>query len=60
MDCLESASGSEVSAAFERVFDDPIPAEHREANKSGRIKWQHYVAWSRFELVRMELMDSGG
>ena len=57
---LESARKDQVIAAFEEAFGDLIPAEHRETNKSGRIKWEHYVAWSRFDLVGAELMGSGG
>jgi hypothetical protein len=61
MDRLESARVSEVNAAFEREFGDFIPAEHRETTeKTGYIKWQHYVAWSRFDLVQAGLMGSGG
>jgi hypothetical protein len=57
---LESARVSEVMAAFEEEFGPIIPAEHREANESGRIKWEHYVAWSRLTLVQAGLMGSGG
>lgn len=57
---LESARMRDVMAAFEEAFGDLIPAEHRETNKSGRIKWEHYVAWSRFDLVGAGLMGSGG
>jgi hypothetical protein len=60
MDRLETARLPEAMAAFEREFGALIPEEHREMNESGRIKWQHYVAWSRFELVRVGLMGSGG
>ena len=60
MDRLESARVAEVNAAFEREFGNLIPTEHHETNDSGRIKWRHYVAWSRFELVRTGLMGSGG
>ena len=51
MDRLESARASEATTAFGEEFRALIPQEHREANASGRIKWEHYVAWSRFELV---------
>jgi len=57
---LESARVGEVMAAFEEAFGDLIPSEHRGTNKSERIKWQHYVAWSRFALVSAGLMGSGG
>ncbi|TEU16815.1 MAG: hypothetical protein E3J21_09765 [Anaerolineales bacterium] len=57
---LESARMRDVMAAFEEAFGDLIPAEHRETNKSGRIKWEHYVVWSRFDLVGAGLMGSGG
>ena len=60
MDRLESARASEATTAFGEEFRALIPQEHREANASGRIKWEHYVAWSRFELVRVGLMGSGG
>lgn len=60
MDRLESASQREATDAFEREFSEIIPAEQREKNNSGRIKWQHYVAWSRLALVNAGLMGSGG
>jgi hypothetical protein len=60
MDRLESARASEVTAAFGEEFGPIIPTEHLEKNNSGRIKWQHYVAWSRLDLVNAGLMGSGG
>jgi len=60
MDRLQSARASEATAAFGEEFGAIIPAEHREVNESGRIKWEHYVAWSRLALVRAGLMGSGG
>ncbi|MHC4616930.1 MAG: winged helix-turn-helix domain-containing protein [Planctomycetota bacterium] len=60
MDQLESAPLRDAIAAFEESFGNLIPEEHREKNKSGRVKWQHYVMWARFELVRAGLMGSGG
>ena len=60
MDRLESARVSEAMAAFEKEFGDLIPAEHRETNDSSNIRWEHYVAWSRYVLVQAGLMGSGG
>ena len=60
MDRLESARASEATAAFGEEFGSIIPAEHRVANESGRIRWEHYVAWARFDLVRAGLMGSAG
>ena len=57
---LESARVSEAMPAFEKEFGDLVPAEHRETNESGNIKWEHYVAWSRYVLVQAGLMGSGG
>lgn len=60
MNRLQSARASEATAAFGEEFGPIIPAEHREANESGRFKWEDYVAWSRLVLVKAGLMGSGG
>jgi len=60
MDRLGSARVSEAMAAFEKEFGDLIPAEHRETNEGGNIRWEHSVAWSRYVLVQAGLMGSGG
>ena len=57
---LEHATTSDALVEFERVFGDVIPPEHRQANKSGNIKWEWYVRWSRQDLVNAGLMGSGG
>lgn len=57
---LKRAATSEALAEFERVIGDLIPAEHREENESGKIKWEWYVRWSRQDLVGAGLMGSGG
>jgi hypothetical protein len=57
---LGQARASEVVSEFERRLGDLIPSDHRQLNKSGRIKWQHYVRWARQGLVGAGLMGSGG
>jgi hypothetical protein len=57
---LGSARTADVIAEFERRLGRLIPPEHREANQSGNIKWQHYVRWARQDLVGTGLMGSGG
>jgi len=57
---LERTTTSAALAEFERALGDLIPPEHYKENKSGRIKWDWYVRWSRQDLVNAGLMGSGG
>ena len=43
---LGQAQTSEAIAEFERRLGDLIPPEHRELNESGRIRWEHWDAFS--------------
>jgi hypothetical protein len=57
---LERTTTSEALAEFERLLGDLIPPAHRGETKSGKIKWDEYVRWSRQDLVNAGLMGSGG
>jgi hypothetical protein len=57
---LERATTSEALAEFERLLGDLIPPAHRGEIKSGKIKWDWYVRWSRQDLLNAGLMGSGG
>lgn len=57
---MGQARTSDALAEFDRRLGDLIPPEHREANPSGNIKWEHYVRWGRQALVKAGLMGSGG
>jgi len=57
---LERAATSEALTEFERLLGDLIPPAHHGKTKSGKIKWDWYVRWSRQDLVNAGLMGSGG
>lgn len=60
MNELGSGRAAEVIAEFDRRLGHLIPPAHRETNKSGFIKWEHYVRWSRQHLYDVGMMRSAG
>jgi len=60
MSSLGQAPAAAVLREFDRRLGGLIPSAHRELNKSGRVKWQHYLRWSRQSLVHAGLMGNAG